>query len=61
MLVRQGLETDDTLASHADVLRGSSRLGQELVTKPSERLRGRLTTPYPADPGALPTKLTKPR
>ena len=32
------------LASHADVLRGSSRVpvGQERVTNPQERLRGRL-------------------
>ena len=32
------------LASHADVLRGSSRvpMGQERVTNPLERLRGRL-------------------
>ena len=32
------------LASHADVLRGSSRVpvGQQGVTKPLERLRGRL-------------------
>ena len=32
------------LASHADVLRGSSR-GQERMTNPQERLRGRLGVP----------------
>ena len=28
------------IASHANVLRGSSRVGQERVTNPQERMRG---------------------
>jgi len=43
------------IASHANVLRGSSRLGQERVTNPQERLRRGLrttttTTIYKASP-----------
>ena len=45
-ICRRGLQT---LASHADVLRGSSRVPAKLehVTIPKERLRGRLFKAWP--------------